>query len=235
MLDLSVLSSDIGKLLIAALVGGVVGFERENNGQAAGLRTNIIVSVGSCLMMLLSLEVEKLYHGVTADGSVVRVDPGRIASYAIASMGFLGAGAIIKGKGTVRGLTTAASLWVVTGMGLSIGAGFYAQTIAATVIVMIALYYLHPLRELTGFRIYSILTLKFKDNGICLEAILSEIKAFPTFTVINVSLENDLEEGRSAYRIRLFSRDKTHWQVLLAKLSGMQGLLDMRWEESDVP
>ena len=69
-------------------------------------------------MMLLSLHMEDLYHYLNAD-SAVRLDPGRIASYAIASMGFLGAGAIIKGKGTVRGITTAAGLWVVTGMGLA--------------------------------------------------------------------------------------------------------------------
>ena len=95
---------DIGKLLLAAAVGGAIGFEREAHGQAAGFRTYLIVGVASCLMMLLSLHIEELYRALSVDKSVVRLDPGRIASYAIASMGFLGAGAIIKGKGSVRGL-----------------------------------------------------------------------------------------------------------------------------------
>ena len=119
---------DTGKLLLAAIVGGSIGFEREAHGQAAGFRTYIIVCVGSCLMMLLSLHIEELYRQLS-DQSTVRLDPGRIASYAIASMGFLGAGAIIKGKGSVRGLTTAAGLWVVTGIGLSIGAGQLATRV----------------------------------------------------------------------------------------------------------
>ena len=116
----------LGKILIAAILGGAVGFERESHGQAAGFRTNLLVSIGACLMMMLSLEMEQLYRHLDSR-AVVRLDPGRIASYAIASMGFLGGGAIIKGKGSVRGLTTAASLWLVTGLGLAVGAGFMLQ------------------------------------------------------------------------------------------------------------
>src|SRR4030042_2995797 len=111
------------KLALAALVGGAIGFERETHGEAAGLRTNILVCVGACLMMLLSLYMEELYRHLGSGPSVVRLDPSRIASYAIASMGFLGAGAIITGKGSVRGLTTAAGLWLATGLGLASGAG----------------------------------------------------------------------------------------------------------------
>src|SRR5512135_2344720 len=114
---------DLGKILLAAILGGAVGFERESHGQAAGFRTNILVCVGACLMMMLSLELEHLFRNLTSE-TAVRLDPGRIASYAIASMGFLGGGAIIKGKGSVRGLTTAASLWLDTGLGLAVGAGY---------------------------------------------------------------------------------------------------------------
>ena len=83
-------------------------------------------------MMMLSLEMEHFYRHLSVDQSVVRLDPARIASYAIASMGFLGAGAIITGKGTVRGLTTAAGLWLVTGIGLAIGAGYLIPALFAT-------------------------------------------------------------------------------------------------------
>src|SRR3972149_5039668 len=85
------------KLILAALMGGAIGFERESHGQAAGIRTNLIVSLGACLMMMLSLHIEEIFRHLNAS-TTVRLDPGRIASYAIASMGFLGAGAIIKGK-----------------------------------------------------------------------------------------------------------------------------------------
>lgn len=152
--------SDLGKLLLAALLGGLIGFERESAGQAAGFRTNLTVAIGSCLIMLPSLHMEELFRQLNAN-SVVRLDPGRIASYAIAGMGFLGAGAIIKGKGSVRGLTTAAGLWVVTGIGLSIGAGYIIPTLFTAVIILVALYWVNPVKKLTSRRMFSILRIKF--------------------------------------------------------------------------
>src|SRR5512144_1192047 len=166
------IASDIGKLLLAAVVGGAIGFEREAHGQAAGFRTYLIVGVASCLMMMLSLHMEELYRALS-DKSVVRLDPGRIASYAIASMGFLGAGAIIKGKGSVRGLTTAAGLWSATGIGLSIGAGHILPAVAATIIILASLYLAYPLKALSHRRIYTILTLRASST----EGILGRISA----------------------------------------------------------
>jgi len=115
MWDIQYFTWELARLAIAAGVGAAIGFEREAHGQAAGLRTFILISVASCLMMMLSLHMEELFQHL-GDQSVVRLDPARIASYAIASMGFLGAGAIITGKGSVRGLTTAAGLWLATGL-----------------------------------------------------------------------------------------------------------------------
>ena len=139
---------DIGKLLLAAAVGGAIGFEREAHGQAAGFRTYVIVGVASCLMMMLSLHMEELYRTLS-DKSVVRLDPGRIASYAIASMGFLGAGAIIKGKGSVRGLTTAAGLSAATGIGLAVGAGYIITALVTTAIILASLYLAYPVKALS--------------------------------------------------------------------------------------
>lgn len=106
------------------------------------------------------------------DKSVVRLDPGRIASYAIASMGFLGAGAIIKGKGSVRGLTTAAGLWSVTGIGLSIGAGYILPAIVTTAVILASLYLAYPAKALTHRRIYTILSVK----AVTTEGLLGQIK-----------------------------------------------------------
>ena len=88
------------RIFIAAFLGLVIGYERERHGRSAGLRTQVIVSVSSCLLMILSLELKDILNGLSAT-SIVRLDPGRIASYAVAGIGFLGAGTIIHGKGSI--------------------------------------------------------------------------------------------------------------------------------------
>lgn len=234
MYDWYTMLSDFGKLLLAAFIGGAIGFERESHGQAAGFRTYLIVGVGACLMMLLSLHMEDLFRRLNVN-SVVRLDPGRIASYAIASMGFLGAGAIIKGKGTVRGITTAAGLWAVTGMGLAIGAGHIYQTIFSTVIILIALYWLQPVRTLAKRRIYRILTVKHKGEEDPLDNISKLISDYPSFNIRNINYEHDISSQTLKYRIRIFSTEGRHWREVVRKLSDIQGMLEVKWEESDVP
>src|SRR5512142_2674133 len=152
---------DLLKLILAACVGGAIGFERETHGQAAGLRTNILVCVGACLMMMLSLEMEHIHRHLSVEQSVVRLDPGRIASYAIASMGFLGAGAIITGKGTVKGLTTAASMWLVTGIGLAIGASFFVPALVSVFLSLITLYGFRQIKRHLPKDEHTVLTLVF--------------------------------------------------------------------------
>jgi putative Mg2+ transporter-C (MgtC) family protein len=226
---------DFGKLLLAAFIGGAIGFERESHGQAAGFRTYLIVSAGACLMMLLSLHMEELFRLLDVNKSVVRLDPGRIASYAIASMGFLGAGAIIKGKGTVRGITTAAGLWVVTGMGLAIGAGYIYQTIFVTVVILVALYWLQPIRKLAKRRYYRILTVMYKGEKEPIDDIKNIIARFTSFYIQNVNYEHDLLTQTTTYRIRLYSKGEGLWKEVLKAIKPIEGTLLLRWEESDVP
>src|SRR5699024_4744058 len=109
----------ISRLLVALVLSGIIGFEREWNNHSAGFRTHILVGVGSCLMMLLSLY--GFLNFIDAYDNV-RFDPARIPSYVISGIGFLGAGTIIVYGGTIRGLTTAASIWTVAGIGLVVGA-----------------------------------------------------------------------------------------------------------------
>ena len=226
--------SDFGKLLLAAFIGGAIGFERESHGQAAGFRTYLIVGAGACLMMLLSLHMEELFRRLNTD-SVVRLDPGRIASYAIASMGFLGAGAIIKGKGTVRGITTAAGLWVVTGMGLAIGAGYIYQTIFTTIVILIALYWLQPIRKIAKRRNYRILTIMYKGEEDPLDDIKNLITSFASYYIQNINYEHDISSQTTTYRIRLYSKGEIHWREILKRIKPIQGILSLKWEESDVP
>ena len=129
------------RLALAAVLGGAIGIERELREREAGLRTHMLVSVGSALFTIVSAYG---FHAFLASGqSVVRADPTRIAAQIVTGIGFLGAGAIIRQGLSVRGLTTAATLWVVAALGLAAGAGYYSAAVITTAIVLIALY---PLR-----------------------------------------------------------------------------------------
>lgn len=126
--------SVITKLVLAAILGGIIGMEREMHGRAAGWRTHILVCVGSCLCMLVNFFIFETYS------KNANIDPTRIAAQVISGIGFLGAGTIIRYGASVRGLTTAASLWAAAGIGLAVGCGFYQGALMATLIVLIALF-----------------------------------------------------------------------------------------------
>ncbi len=134
------------RLLIAALLGSGVGLERELTGQPAGLRTHTLVALGSALFTTVGLGY--LGPAVTPDG---RADSAlRVVAALVTGVGFLGAGAIIRARGTVQGLTTAASLWVTAAIGLGAGSGFYALAAGATVLVLAVLRGLEWLKERAG-------------------------------------------------------------------------------------
>ncbi len=120
----------ISRLLLAALLGGVIGYVRERYGKAAGLRTHIMVCFGSTLFTLTSIYMAAQWPNV---------DPSRIASMVVSGIGFIGAGAILREGGSVRGLTTASSVWAVSAIGLSVGIGMYSAAITATLIAVIVL------------------------------------------------------------------------------------------------
>lgn len=125
----------IFRLVLGALLGGLIGFERErHNRRMAGFRTHILVCVGSTLIMLTSLYMSANY------GQDAASDPARIAAGVIIGIGFLGAGTIIRSGTSVIGLTTAASLWTVAGIGLAVGCGFYTAGYVTTLIVLLTLY-----------------------------------------------------------------------------------------------
>ncbi|HEX2025231.1 MAG TPA: MgtC/SapB family protein [Actinomycetota bacterium] len=131
------------RILGAALLGALVGIEREARDQPAGFRTHILVAVGSCLFTLISA------YGFAGflDEEQVTFDPTRIAAQIVTGIGFLGAGAILRSGMSVRGLTTAASLWVVAAVGLAVGAGAYVLASTATGVTLLALFVLRPLRS----------------------------------------------------------------------------------------
>lgn len=117
----------VWQLVLACLLGGLVGLERESHGRPAGFRTHILVCLGSTLVMILS---------ITAFQGVPNRDPARLAAQVVSGIGFLGAGTIMREGATIKGLTTAASLWVVSGIGLAIGARFYVAAAITTSLVV---------------------------------------------------------------------------------------------------
>ncbi len=130
----------VARLALAAVLGGLVGIEREYSGHSAGLRTNILVSVGACLFTILSIEA--------FPSSSAGRDTARVAAQIVSGIGFLGAGAVFRDGDRVRGLTTAATIWLMAAIGMAAGAGNYFLAVAAVVLTLIVLVVLAPLSNL---------------------------------------------------------------------------------------
>jgi putative Mg2+ transporter-C (MgtC) family protein len=132
---------NLARLTLAAVLGGAIGFERELRDREAGLRTHLLVCLGSALFTIVSAYGFREF--LTSGDQVIRADPTRIAAQIVTGIGFLGAGAIIRQGLSVRGLTTAATLWVAAAIGIAAGAGYYSGAVLGTVVTIFALW---PLR-----------------------------------------------------------------------------------------
>lgn len=154
-----------GRLVLAAVLGAAIGFERERLLWAAGLRTHMLVCVGSCLVMIVSA------HGFAPVLSEhVILDPSRIAAQVVSGIGFLGAGAILLRGQVVRGLTTAASIWAVAAVGLAAGSGLYFASVASTVILLVILAGVKPIEDAYRARVQSsVLEITTEPNAIAHE------------------------------------------------------------------
>lgn len=145
------------RLLLGLILGCVIGYERKRKGQMAGLRTFALISMGATLSMILSI--------YAADFTFVKGDPTRIAAQVVSGVGFLGAGAIIQMKGSVRGLTTAAGIWVTAAVGMVVGAGLYVLAIFATICVLFVLSWLETYEQKANFA-WSSKVVRVKLRGI---------------------------------------------------------------------
>lgn len=129
----------VAQMVLSGFFGGAIGFVRERDRKAAGLRTHVLVCVGSTLFMLVSLFMANKFPGA---------DAGRIAAQVVTGIGFIGAGAILQSGGAVRGLTTATSVWVTAAIGLAVGCGFYTGAAAATLITLVVIEGLRKIEQL---------------------------------------------------------------------------------------
>jgi uncharacterized membrane protein YhiD involved in acid resistance len=186
------------RLLLGALLGGIIGFERQHHGRPAGFRTQLLVCVASVLVMLIS---EYFHFLQSFDSSYVRVDPGRIASGAITGVGFLGAGVIVKAGVNVHGLTTAACLWVVSAIGLALGSGLYLAAGLTFVITLLALW------------------------GDANEAALLQVVGGHGTTVKSVAYEFNREKRESSYVFTITLRDKGLLDPLLKEMATLPFVL----------
>lgn len=166
------------RLVLALILGGLVGLERESTGRPAGFRTHILVSVGAALAMIVSAYA-------FSDG-----DPGRIAAQVVSGIGFLGAGTIMREGATIRGLTTAASLWTVAGIGLTVGAGLYFPAVLGTVLVVLTLVVLNQLEWKYISTKHETLTLVIQDTPGQLARVFAVLAKFDV-DVKNVELSGD--------------------------------------------
>jgi putative Mg2+ transporter-C (MgtC) family protein len=208
------------RLALAGVLGGLIGLERELRERGAGLRTHLLVAVGAALFTIA---------GAYGFGGV-RVDPTRVAAQIVTGVGFLGAGAIIRQGFSVRGLTTAATLWVVAAVGLAAGAGYYSGAVITTALVLVALW---PLRIL-AFRILR--RFRADDGRLLVElpagagpgAVIDEIeRAGARVTAMGVSQEGD----RRRLELDLTLPHTVPAPRLVARIADVENVADVRWAD----
>ncbi len=201
------------RLLLGALLGGIIGFERQSHGRPAGFRTHLIVSLASVLIMIVS---DNFYRTSTLDPSIIRIDPARIAAGAITGIGFLGAGVIIKSGLTIQGLTTAACLWIVSVIGLAVGSGLYVPALTAFLITFIALWVLRRVEVRVSRLTYKILTLTTepaaKEQDVA--GVLREAGA----NIANIEYEMDRVKDEFTFHVSLTFRKKEVVDAILERI-----------------
>lgn len=179
------------RLLLASVLGALIGLEREIHGRPAGFRTHLLVSLGSCLFVVTSIHFYRVFGNFS--GVVpVGVDPGRVAAQVVTGIGFLGAGAIIREKNSIRGLTTAACLWVASAIGLSCGVGLYAVSLVVTMLSLLSLLFLKKIENKLNRDTYLTISVWSDDRERQLqniEALLTSCKV----QVVNISIERNIE------------------------------------------
>jgi putative Mg2+ transporter-C (MgtC) family protein len=216
------------RLALAGALGGMIGLERELREREAGLRTHLLVAVGSALFTIVGAYG---FHDFIASGqAVVRTDPTRIAAQIVTGIGFLGAGAIIRQGLSVRGLTTAATLWVVAAVGLAAGAGYYSGAIITTALVLLALW---PLR-LIAYRILR--RFRAEDGRLLVElpvgtppgGLIDEIeRAGVRIAAIEVGQEGD----RRRLELDLALPRGLAAPRLVARIADVPSVVDVRWAD----
>jgi putative Mg2+ transporter-C (MgtC) family protein len=209
------------RLVLASLLCGAIGFERETRDQPAGFRTHILLGLGAALFTLVSAYGFEPFTRAALGSGGLQFDPTRIAAQIIAGVGFLGAGAIIRQGGDVRGLTTAASLWTTSAIGMAVGAGYLFGAAAATVLAMATLYALRRFRSsvISPLRLDSAgLELVLKDRG---SGPANALQILRRHDISIRSMDAEIDEERARYRLQVRVHPPTDVHAALAELSDL--------------
>lgn len=212
----------IFRLFLASFFGGLVGLEREVHGREAGIRTYLLVSLGSALIMIVSEYLAFEYQGKFSS-DLFRVDPGRIAAQAITGIGFLGAGVIIRYKNSIRGLTTAASMWVVCAIGLAIGAGYYLFGSVVSGIAILSLVGLKGIEKKLSKDWYEEMIIVSEDSEGQADRI-QEVMDKYNIKVTKLSIKKDFQKKEITLGFRLRLRAVQPDRNILKGIFGVPGI-----------
>ena len=214
------------RLLIALAVGGIIGLERSYHGRPAGFRTHALVCVASSLLMLVTVyESEWFTPGKMGR---VSVDPTRMAQGIMTGIGFLGAGVIMRDGLSVRGLTTAASIWITAAIGILAGVGFYFPVAVATVMTLGTLSLFRWIEAKMPSQLYAYHTVRFACASAVAETEYRKIIAAHGFSIANLSYRVDKEKNFLEYRMMIRTRDHDNAQRLSKTLSALASVLEFR-------
>ena len=213
---------NLARLSLAAVLGGAIGFERELRDREAGLRTHLLVCLGSALFTIVSAYGFREF--LASGDQVIRADPTRIAAQIVTGIGFLGAGAIIRQGLSVRGLTTAATLWVAAAIGIAAGAGYYAGAVLGTVITLVALW---PLR-IAAHQVFERIRPEERSLVIDLRPETSLTMLLDALEAEHARIEHFQLEDEGDRRIVTLTLD-TPSDRLLAKLGDLDFVQGVQW------
>lgn len=206
------LTGAIFKLLLSMMLGASIGYERRLKGQIAGLRTFALIAMGATLAMLISIYIPQVYFGLKNG------DPGRIAAQVVSGIGFLGAGAIIQMKGSVRGLTTAAGIWISACIGLAVGAGMYIISVIATLLIIFILVNIERIEQRANMlwetKVIRIKVGEIVTNRDACKAVFKQHK----LNAVIESLKYDYENNNTIINYRVLTRKSTDMTSLFDEL-----------------
>ena len=211
---------------LAVLAGALIGLERTYHGRPAGFRTHTLVCTASSLLMLLTVYQWKLLADAPLE--TMRVDPTRMAQGIMTGIGFLGAGVIMKDGLTVRGLTTAASIWITASIGILFGIGFYFPAIVATLLTLGTLSLFRWIEAIMPSQYYARLEVRFKRQETPPEPELRTLISQHTFSVANLSYQLEEEGKFFKYQMTIRTQDKDSYRKLAETLTGMEKVLEFR-------
>jgi putative Mg2+ transporter-C (MgtC) family protein len=214
------------RIALAVGLSAVLGFEREHRGRAAGLRTMILVCLGTTLAMLVSERISVQYG---ADDPDVRVDPGRVASGIITGIGFLGGGVILKLGSLIRGVTTAATIWFVAALGIAVGHGDYLLAIGATLVALMVLVLLqYPERRISGNVYRKIVVLTDAASGGVVDELRRAIEE-EGGRIVDLDAARDKALGHMELRFQIRTTQRLQAPSVVRRLAELDGVLRVSW------